>query len=52
MIIPTSQEWTEAQQVSTLLVTYYMPLAVETTLQARIPYSLTWRVIRLTAFLG
>lgn len=49
MIIPTSQEWTEAQNK---LVTSYMPLAVETTLQARIPYSLTWRVIRFTACLN
>lgn len=34
----TSQEWTEAQNK---LVTCYVPLAVETTLQARISYSLT-----------
>lgn len=38
MTVPTSYEWTEAQNK---FMTYFMPSAVETALQARISYSLT-----------
>lgn len=38
MTVPTSYEWTEAQNK---FMTYFMPSAAETALQARISYSLT-----------